>query len=209
MHVNKINCKRYIGLTKQEPNRRWKHGEGYKGSTHFYNAIKKYGWDGFYHFILRMHLSKEEAETMEAQLIKEYNTQNEQFGYNLESGGNAPAHSPETLDKLSKLLKGKKRSEEYCKRMSEERKGKPGHPQSEETKKKISNANKCRVVSDDIKALYKQLYSKPVLCIELNQEYSSAKEAAEAFNLKRVTIQAAVAGRLQTAGGYHWKYVNL
>ena len=36
------NGKRYIGLTGQEPESRWKNGEGYKGQL-VYKPIKKYG----------------------------------------------------------------------------------------------------------------------------------------------------------------------
>ena len=45
MHVNKINNKKYIGITKQKtPESRWgANGVNYKGSPHFYAAIKKYG----------------------------------------------------------------------------------------------------------------------------------------------------------------------
>ena len=48
MHINKINNKKYIGITSKKPEKRWrKDGEGYKTSPHFYNSIKKYGWDNF------------------------------------------------------------------------------------------------------------------------------------------------------------------
>lgn len=36
------NGKRYIGITKQEPKRRWRDGKGYEGQA-VYNAILKYG----------------------------------------------------------------------------------------------------------------------------------------------------------------------
>ena len=42
-HINTINHKRYVGITKRKPEYRWNNGEGYVGCTAFYRAIKKYG----------------------------------------------------------------------------------------------------------------------------------------------------------------------
>ena len=50
MHISPSN-KKYIGITKQEPNRRWRNGQGYKGQV-FYNAIEKYGWKNIQHIIV-------------------------------------------------------------------------------------------------------------------------------------------------------------
>lgn len=52
-HINKVNGKTYVGITSSSPELRWKNGEGYKNCRKFYNAILKYGWDNFYHIILR------------------------------------------------------------------------------------------------------------------------------------------------------------
>ena len=57
-HTNKMNGKRYIGITKQKPERRWQNGYGYVG-TYFGNAISKYGWDAFEHEILFEGFTKE------------------------------------------------------------------------------------------------------------------------------------------------------
>lgn len=87
MHTNKINNKKYVGITYQKPSLRWRsHGQGYKGCTYFYNAIKKYGWDNFEHKILLENLTEEEAEEKEIELIKFYGTQVPN-GYNIDAGG--------------------------------------------------------------------------------------------------------------------------
>lgn len=61
----------YIGITSQEPERRWRSdGSGYRQNTHFYNAIKKYGWDAFKHEILFEGLELDEALRIEKELIQ-------------------------------------------------------------------------------------------------------------------------------------------
>lgn len=88
MHINKINNKKYIGITSRNPNVRFgKNGKGYYNSIVFYNAIQKYGWDNFEHIILFNNLTKKEAEQKEIDLIKEYNTTNRKLGYNMSKGG--------------------------------------------------------------------------------------------------------------------------
>lgn len=56
LHTNIINGKKYVGITCQEPNKRWKNRTGYnprgKGKSKFYNAILKYGWNNFEHEIV-------------------------------------------------------------------------------------------------------------------------------------------------------------
>ena len=62
-HTNKFNGKVYIGITSQQPEKRWKNGYGYEGNEYFYRAIQKYGWnDGFNHEIIVSGLTKESKE---------------------------------------------------------------------------------------------------------------------------------------------------
>lgn len=86
-HTNKTNNKKYIGLTRTSETHRWDNGNGYTHNRHFWGAIQKYGWDGFEHEILATGLSAEEASAMEQELIAKYNTMNQDYGYNLTSGG--------------------------------------------------------------------------------------------------------------------------
>jgi hypothetical protein len=73
-HTNKINNKKYIGLTCQTPKDRWDSGHGYRSNRYFWSAIKKYGWHNFSHEILFDGLSQEEAKLKEIELISNYST---------------------------------------------------------------------------------------------------------------------------------------
>lgn len=84
-HVNKTNGKMYIGITNNAEHRWARNGEQYRGCIHFYNAIQKYGWDGFDHIVLISNIPLDMAATMEAELIKKYNSI--ENGYNIKSGG--------------------------------------------------------------------------------------------------------------------------
>ena len=47
MHINKINDKKYVGITSRTPELRWQNGTAYKRNPHFNAAIQKYGWDNY------------------------------------------------------------------------------------------------------------------------------------------------------------------
>lgn len=61
-HINKINGKIYIGITKRKPEQRWgKDGHAYQRQLRFYRAIQKYGWDNFEHEIIANNLTKKRS----------------------------------------------------------------------------------------------------------------------------------------------------
>ena len=65
------NGKRYIGLTGQKPESRWKNGRGYKGQL-VYKPIKKYGWKNIKHIVISSGLTQEQAVRLEKYLIGYY-----------------------------------------------------------------------------------------------------------------------------------------
>lgn len=87
MHKNKINGKVYIGVTKVNVYIRWAKGNGYKNNKLFYNDILKYNWNNFEHILLFEHLTKEEAEQKEIELINQYKSNKKKYGYNINKGG--------------------------------------------------------------------------------------------------------------------------
>ncbi len=107
MHIFPNN-KVYIGITKMNIKKRWLNGKGYKTSKKLNYAIQKYGWENVNHKILYEDLTKEEAEQKEIELIAQYHSTNDKYGYNIEKGGNHQGKmSNETKEKLSIIMKGK------------------------------------------------------------------------------------------------------
>lgn len=103
MHTNKINNKKYIGITRQNPpEKRWGHnGHAYRENKHFSSAIQKYGWDNFKHEILFRGFSKKQAEDKEVELIAYYDCTNSKFGYNKDKGGrSAGRFTEDTIQKM-------------------------------------------------------------------------------------------------------------
>ena len=88
VHTNKANGKKYFGITSaKKMYLRWGYGCRYKGCRHFYNAIQKYGWDGFDHRVIISGISRGFAEAIEHGLIEYYKTRDQRYGYNIQVGG--------------------------------------------------------------------------------------------------------------------------
>lgn len=134
--------KYYVGITNRPVVKRWKNGKGYIDQRLFYRAIEKYGWKNIQHKIIAEGLTKEEACAMEIELISKYKSNQEEYGYNVTTGGESHFHfnhSTETREKISKSLIGNQRakgknlgnqhakgnhlSQETRNKMSENRKG--------------------------------------------------------------------------------------
>lgn len=87
MHINKINGKRYFGITGQNFKRRWRDGTAYKHCTRFNNDISKYGWENFEHYILANNIGEYSAKILEQILVSRYKTYQNEHGYNISLGG--------------------------------------------------------------------------------------------------------------------------
>lgn len=175
------NNKTYIGITSLKVEKRWKNGKGYEKCPLMNRAIQKYKWHNIKHDILYTNLSKEEAEKLEIELIKEYKSNNIKYGYNIANGGNSVGmHSEETKKILSEGKKGKKNPMF-------------GRVKTIEEKKRLSIINTSK---------------KEVLCVELNRLFNSTMEAERELKIHHNHISACCKGKERTAGGYHWKYAR-
>lgn len=70
----------YIGITKQNPTRRWLNGDGYMSNPKFYCAILLWGWESFTHEIIEV-VEDDMAEEREQYWSEYYNSNI--LGYNL------------------------------------------------------------------------------------------------------------------------------
>lgn len=100
------NGKVYIGITCQKSEYRWNNGINYSCQPLFFHAIIKYGWINFKHKILYDGLTYEEAAEKETEIIKEYNSTDYKFGYNI-SGG-ASVFPDETFERKPMSEEAKK-----------------------------------------------------------------------------------------------------
>lgn len=141
VHTNKINGKMYVGQTiyGDNPNKRWANGCGYKFCTLFWRSIEKYGWDNFEHEIIASNLTLEEANHFEELLIKQLNTMDPMYGYNLRSGGENNYLSDEIKKKIGMANSGHIMSEEQKQKLREAR---TGIRLSDEHRQKISESLK-------------------------------------------------------------------
>ena len=219
-----IDGRRYVGITSNNPKRRWDCGRGYKSNLLFYNYIKKYGWNNIKHEILFDNLTEEEAKEKEIYYIKLWNTQNKQYGFNLTAGGDS-GNSPneETRKKMSIARRKRIISEETKLKISNsvrgEKNGFYGKTHTKEAREKISQAQKCRVgyykgktLTEEhkrkigLKSLYRN--AKKVRCIETGEVYLSIGDASKEYNIKNQTsIGMCCKKQRKTAHGLHWEYI--
>lgn len=195
-HQNKLNGKKYFGITSKPVEVRWRDGKAY--GAYLGKAINKYGWDNFEHFVLYNGLTEELAKYFEQYLISEFCTQDSNLGYNLTGGGDGKVNwhpSEATRKKISDSHKGKKASAETRAKLSKAHKGKKpgtaGKSLSEATKKKLSDSLKGRTFSEE--------HKKKIAEANHRRKLSDETRAKIAASLRGKTFDEARKERLRAA----------
>lgn len=189
--------KKYVGLTGRKPEDRWLNGRGYKGSTHFFNAIQKYGWDGFEHKIVAHGLTKAEAKRLETKLISEYKSNIEDYGYNLTTGGETSILNESSKLKISKANSGKNNGMYgRCGALHPQY----GKPCPEYTKRMLSLKNKGNIPPN----------RRPVVCLETGEKFDCINHVEEKFGIKdgKSHIGEVCVGKRNVAVGMHWMFLE-
>lgn len=199
-HINKSNDKMYIGITSHQknPNLRWANGYGYIESTRFYNAIKKYGWNNFWHIILKRDMTIEEAEKEECRLIKMFQLQNPDYGYNISEGGGKPPYIGHPLTEFAKEKIGAASRERWANMPPEEKK------------------QKMDIIHNSPKLLkYRQKCKKQVVCIKTNETFDGLIDAgrfirpdAPELGAKNISQHCNHPEVHKSAYGKHWRFLE-
>lgn len=229
MAANVHNGYRYIGVTvKSLEHRKRKHlscvRRGVKSK--FYNAVRKYGESSFNWCELILVDSWEQALVAEIKLIDYFKPE-----YNLTDGGQGALgykHTPEALERMSELKRGKpgpllgtKRSPETIERMSQSRLKNPtrywlGKKRSPETIAKIVTAKtgkKCAPRSKELVAAQTKRIidaakarEKAIVCITDGREFKSLTEAALAYGLNKASVSQVCLGKRNSIYGKVFRY---
>ena len=207
VYIHKFpNGKAYIGITRQEPKIRWGGGNGHVRNEYMHRAIKKYGWENIEHIILFDGLSEEDACEIEKSLIKKYRTNEKEFGYNIESGGQCSNLAESTKQKLREAHIGKSASEETREKMRASR-NRFIFENPEEYKKIMENMMLAVEKAAELKR-------KPVIQYDLDGNFlavwNSTREAERVLGIHHSHI-AECCNKLpkhNTAGGYRWEYAD-
>ena len=225
IHINKINNKKYVGITKTSLSRRWgKNGSGYtKHNTAFSRAIKKYGWDNFDHKVFTSNISKERACALETILIEMLRTRDRRYGYNIQPGGQlgnaGVVFSENARAKMREAKLGKSLTEEHRRCISESLKGHKPPCFTAETRERLRLANTGKTMSDEVKSKIsskltgitrtdetKQKMSDnhankhPVFCPQLNEYFNTMSDVTEKYGIPRSNIDKCIKGQRKSAG---------
>lgn len=151
MHVylitNLVTGHLYVGMTTWSIQSRWKvHLKKAKApKTDFHRALASYGERSFSLELLEKCYTSEALDIAERKWIKKLRSQDPAIGYNRTSGGQRGELSKEARAKISKAMKGRKKSQEHRKKLSDygksltgERNNFYGKAHSKLTKEKLS-----------------------------------------------------------------------
>lgn len=217
-HTNKINGKKYFGITCLSLNDRWRNGKGYVDQPVFWNAIKKYTWDGFFHEVIADGLTENEAKQKEIELIALYKTNcckydNPEFGYNMTDGGDGTSgwhHSKESKIKMR----------ESRRVLSGENHPMYGKHHTQEAKDKIrisrqgtSLSDECKIKMSKARIGIKNNQAVCVYCIETNTIFGTIMDGANYAGVSTESLRNNLNNKWKHAGRHpatgeqlSWKY---
>lgn len=202
--------KHYVGQTckSTQRGRAERDGKGYQSCPLFWRAIQKYGWDNFQYEILEKVESREEANAREIYYIQLYKSNNPEFGYNTQAGGEQSGNF-EYLQRLE----GIKKMWEEGKTVGEIQKY---YGLSQQTlcyeMQQLNIDGKERIKRSAGQYLAKLVYQYD-LNLNLIATYNSTAEAERATGILNIRRSCAKNEEIERpkykSGGYYWTYREL
>ena len=180
---NNINGKLYIGQSI-DIERRWKDEQTCKGAVNDYltRSFEKYGIQNFSFYIIE-ECKKEDLNNREKFYIKLYHSLDNEFGYNLTSGGDSQYSRPY-----------QKISEEHKKKISLANKGRKRTLEEIEKMKTTKQKNLLESHKIDI------------WCYETNITYHSIEECIEKLGIRKDSLFRCLRKAQESANGFHICY---
>lgn len=192
-HVSPIG-RVYIGITSQDVETRWRHGDNYRNFTYFKRAIRKYGWKNFKHEILFTNVEEERAERLEIELIRHYKGLG--ISYNLTNGGdgtNGYHHTDEYKQFKSQQMKeffSTERGKEICAKGGKTNLGKKYNRKSGFTKGDYQVRIVCQYSLEGV----------------LLNKFKSVSDASRKTGANNCQIGKCLRGKAITAKNFIWRY---
>lgn len=192
-HVSPIG-RVYVGITSQDVETRWRHGDNYRNSTYFKRAIRKYGWKNFKHEILFTDVEEERAKRLEIELIRHYKGLG--ISYNLTNGGdgtNGYHHTDEYKQFKSQQMKeffSTERGKEICAKGGKTNLGKKYNRKSGFTKGDYQVRIVCQYSLEGV----------------LLNKFKSVSDASRKTGANNCQIGKCLGGKAITAKNFIWRY---
>lgn len=82
------------------------------------------------------------------------------------------------------------------------------HKNERKTDNYVSNLEWCDAKYNNNYGTRKDLNKTPVYCVELDQMFDSASDAARQLEIDNSSISKCCKGKYKTCGGYTWRYIQ-
>lgn len=180
--TNLINSKMYIGQARNIKSRWSSHKSAYSTeNTVLYRAMRKYGLENFKFEVIE-ECKEEELDNLEIYYIWYYNTYihaENSNGYNMTIGGGGSSG----LSGEKSNMYGKRHSEETKQKMSESQKGKV---LTEEHRRNIGKTSKGRIPTEETRAKMSKAHNGKVFSEEHKMKIGESQKGGKSHNAKRV-----------------------
>lgn len=191
-HVSPVG-RVYVGITSQDAETGWRHGDNYRNSTYFKGAIRKYGWKNFKHEILFTDVEEERAKRLEIELVRHYKGLG--ISYNLTDGGdgtNGYHHTDEYKQFKSQQMKeffSTGRGKEICAKGGKTNSGKKYNRKSGFTKGDYQVRIVCQYSLEGV----------------LLNKFKSVSDASRKTGANNCQIGKCLRGKAVTAKNFIWR----